>query len=220
MNNKYVVYLRVSTQKQFNSQLGLEGQKATVQAFLRSQAGAEIIAEKIECESGKNDERPILAECIQLCKKTGATLLVSTLSRLTRSLGFLTRIEESGIQIRCADMPEMNNLILHILGSINHYELELVKNRTSAALQALKARGVTLGNPRIAEARIKAAEVNREGKVEFAKRMLPIIREIQAAGVSTLEGICKCLTARGIRTRNGGQWYAKTVANLLNAIPA
>ena len=218
MRNKFVVYLRVSTQKQGISGLGLEAQKATVQGFLRSQNNVEILAEKIEVESGRNDQREVLAECLEMCKKTGATLLVSTLSRLTRSLGFLTRIEESGVQIRCADMPEMNNLILHIMGSINHYELELVKTRTSNALQALKARGVKLGNPRPDIAKLH--EGARSAKVGFASKMASVVAEIRSSGVDTLQGVADCLNRRGYRTRQNKQWFPATVRNLLAAIPA
>jgi DNA invertase Pin-like site-specific DNA recombinase len=214
---KYVIYRRVSTQKQGVSGLGLEAQAATVQSFLRSQPDAVVIVELTEVESGKSDQRPVLAECIRLCKLNGATLLVSTLSRLTRSLAFLTQIEASGIPIRCADMPEMNNLVLHILGSINHYEAELVSTRTSNALQALKARGVKLGNPRIAEAREKANSVRKTRAVERNRKYLALIEEIKAkAGVSTLPKIAEALNLRGIFTARGAQWTAAHLHHVLN----
>ena len=215
---KYVIYRRVSTQKQQVSGLGLEGQEAAINSFLRSQSDAAIVGQFCECESGKNDSRPMLADALKACKKEGATLLVSTLSRLTRSLAFLTQIESSGVQIRCADMPEMNNLVLHILGSINNYELELVSKRTSSALQALKNRGVKLGNPRPDIAKMNDGA--RQAKTAFAARMASIVAEIRSSGVETLQGIADCLNRRGYASRTGKQWYPASVRNLLAAIPA
>lgn len=218
MKIKYVIYRRVSTTKQQVSGLGLEGQEASINAFLRSQADAVIVGQFCECESGKNDARPMLAEAIKLCRKEGATLLVSTLSRLTRSLAFLTQIEASGVQIRCADMPEMNNLILHIMGSINAYELELVSKRTSAALAACKARGVKLGNPR--PDITKMNEGARQAKTAFASKMASIVAEIRSSGVQTFQGIADCLNRRGYATRTGKQWFPSSVRNLIAAMPA
>jgi len=218
VKHKYVVYLRVSTQKQGQSGLGLEAQQTTVQTFLRSQGEVEILAEKTEVESGKRDDRPVLTECIQLCKKSGATLLVATLSRLTRSLAFLTQIEASGIAIKCADFPEMNSLVLHLLGAINNYELDLVRTRTSNALQALKRRGVKLGNPRPDIAKLNDGA--RQAKVDFASKMASIVAEIRSSGVDTLQGIADCLNRRGYATRTGKQWFPASVRNLMAAIPA
>ena len=215
---KYVIYRRVSTQKQQVSGLGLEGQENAINAFLRSQNDSLIVGQFCECESGKNDFRPMLADAIKLCKKEGATLLVSTLSRLTRSLAFLTQIEASGVQIRCADMPEMNNLILHIMGSINAYELELVSKRTSAALTACRNRGVKLGNPRPDIAKLN--EGARNAKTAFASKMASIVAEIRSSGVETLQGMADCLNRRGYATRTGKQWFPSSVKNLLVAIPA
>jgi DNA invertase Pin-like site-specific DNA recombinase len=214
---KYVIYRRVSTQKQLASNLGLLGQETAINNFLRSQPDHAIVNQFCETESGKNDARPMLAEAIKICKKEGATLLVSTLSRLTRSLAFLTQIESSGVQIRCADMPEMNNLILHIMGSINSYELDLVKSRTSAALQELKKSGVKLGNPRPDIAKMNDGAT--KAKTEFAVRMASIVAEIRLAGILTLQGVADCLNRRGYLTRNNKQWFPSSVRNLLAAIP-
>jgi DNA invertase Pin-like site-specific DNA recombinase len=211
---KYVIYRRVSTQRQQISNLGLLGQETAINAFLRSQSESSIVGQFCESESGKNDARPMLADAIKLCKKEGATLLVSTLSRLTRSLAFLTQIESSGVQIRCADMPEMNNLILHIMGSINQYERELISKRTSDALKHCKKK---LGNPRPDIAKMNDGA--RKAKVEFAVRMASIITEIRLAGILTLQATADCLNRRGHLTRNNKQWFPSGVKNLLEAMP-
>jgi hypothetical protein len=49
----------------------------------------------------------------------------------------------------------------------------------------------------------------------FASNTLPIIRQIEASGVSGLRAIAAALNARGIRTARGGGWHATTVRNML-----
>ena len=140
---------------------------------------------------------------------------------LTANAEFLLRLQNSGVEIRFADMPELRDrFTLRVLALLAEQEARNISARTTLALRKGKEAGKVLGSPRLAEARQQAAEAKRTGKLDFARRMLPIVKEIKDAGVSTLDGIAKCLTARGIKTRNGGQWYAKTVANILSAIPA
>ena len=81
--NQYVAYLRVSTQKQGYSGLGLEAQREIIQKYLYDRIP---IAEYIEIESGRKKERPKLQEALSLCRKDGATLIVAKLDRLARSV--------------------------------------------------------------------------------------------------------------------------------------
>ncbi len=61
----------------------------------------------------------------------------------------------------------------------------------------------------------KGASGNRAKADRFAANALPVIRDIERAGVTTLQGIAEALNARGIRTARGRRWYASTVRNLL-----
>jgi len=88
--------------------------------------------------------------------------------------------------------------------------------RTKAALAAKKAAGAKLGNPRAAEAAVKAHAANRAVADQFAANVLPIVRAIQALGLTTLREIAAALNARGVRTARGGQWHSRTVHNLLS----
>ena len=56
---------------------------------------------------------------------------------------------------------------------------------------------------------------NKANADRFAANVLPIIREAQKAGARTLRELADALNARGITTARGGQWYAQTVANIL-----
>ena len=141
---KYVAYLRVSTQKQGFSGLGLESQREIIQNYLYD---ITPISEFIEVESGRKNNRPKLKEALDLCRKTGATLIVAKLDRLARNVSFLSSLLENDVEIVFCDFPQANKMVLHILAAISQYEAELIATRTRQALAAKKARGAKLGNP-------------------------------------------------------------------------
>ena len=143
-NTCYVSYLRVSTQKQGYSGLGLEAQREIIQNHLNETT---LITEFIEVESGRKKDRPKLKEALELCRKTGSTLIVAKLDRLARNVSFLSSLLESDVEIVFCDFPQANKMVLHILSAISQYEAELTASRTKSALQAKKARGCKLGNP-------------------------------------------------------------------------
>ena len=140
----YVSYLRVSTQKQGYSGLGLEAQREIIQNHLYETTP---ITEFIEVESGRKKDRPKLKEALDLCRKTGSTLIVAKLDRLARNVYFLSSLLESDVEIVFCDFPQANKMVLHILSAISQYEAKLTASRTKSALQAKKARGCKLGNP-------------------------------------------------------------------------
>ena len=142
--NKYVAYLRVRTQKQGYSGLGLEAQKEIIHNFLHDNIP---IAEFVEVESGRKSNRPKLKEALKLCRKEGAILIVAKLDRLARSVSFLSSLLESDVEITFCDFPQANKMVLHIISAIAQYEAEMTASRTKAALKAKKARGFKLGNP-------------------------------------------------------------------------
>ena len=141
---KYVAYLRVSTQKQGYSGLGLEAQREIIHNYLHDTIP---ISEYVEVESGRKSDRPKLKEALSQCRKEGAILIVAKLDRLARSVSFLSSLLESDVEIVFCDFPQANKMVLHIISAISQYEAELTAARTKAALQAKKARGCNLGNP-------------------------------------------------------------------------
>lgn len=141
---QYVAYLRVSTQKQGYSGLGLEAQREIINKHLHD---TNPIAEFVEVESGRKSDRPKLKEALNLCRKDGATLIVAKLDRLARSVSFLSSLLESDVDIVFCDFPQANKMVLHIISAISQYEAELIAARTRASLQAKKSRGFRLGNP-------------------------------------------------------------------------
>ena len=141
---KYVAYLRVSTQKQGYSGLGLEAQREIIHNYLQDTIP---ISEYVEVESGRKSDRPKLKEALSQCRKEGAILIVAKLDRLARSVSFLSSLLESDVEIVFCDFPQANKMVLHIISAISQYEAELIAARTKASLHAKKARGFKLGNP-------------------------------------------------------------------------
>lgn len=219
---RYVSYIRVSTQRQGQSGLGLEAQQAAVQAFVQGRGG-EVLAEFVEVESGRKSDRPQLAAAMVEAKRQGAVLLIAKLDRLARNVAFISALLESGAEVQACDMPEANKFMLHIMAAVAEQEAEAISGRTKAALAAAKARGVKLGwaiparageAKRAAEKGTKLAAEKRVQQADtFAERLRPIVESF-AAGASLRE-IAAELNARGIFTPRGKQWKAASVRNLM-----
>lgn len=224
MTRKFVLYSRVSTQRQAVSGLGLEAQRRAATDFLNGGKWT-IVAEFVEAESGKRNDRPELAKAIEACRLYGAKLLIAKLDRLSRDAHFLLGLEKAGVEFVCADMPNANRLTVGIMAMVAEEERRMISARTKAALQAAKARGTVLGGFRgyipTADDMAAAREaVKAKGKAQAA-RFEPVIREIQAAGITSATGIAKALNERGIPTaRGGGEWQAVQVQRVLARLDA
>lgn len=218
----YVCYLRVSTTQQGHSGLGLEAQRAAVHQFVAARQGRIIAPEFVEIESGKNSKRPELANAIARCRKTGATLLVSKLDRLSRNVSFLMTLRDSGIELAAADMPEANTLIVTVMAGLAQHEAEMISQRTKAALAAAKARGVKLGGYRPRGGRvgdyqelgvIANAQRAKDDAEQLREDVEPLVRE----GLS-LRGIAAYLNANEIRTPRKKVWSPQSIKNLVNRL--
>ncbi len=144
----FVAYYRVSTDKQGQSGLGLDAQRAAVELHARS-VGTEVIAAFQDVESGRKADRTGLAAALALCRVRRATLLIAKLDRLARSVAFISNLMEGGVDFVAADMPSVNRLTVHVLAAVAEHEREMISQRTKAALAAAKVRGTRLGNPRL-----------------------------------------------------------------------
>jgi DNA invertase Pin-like site-specific DNA recombinase len=223
MNGKIVAYYRVSTARQGRSGLGLEGQKAAVDAFVH-RTSASIAREFLEIESGRLDDRPKLAEALAFARRAKATLLVAKLDRLSRSVRFIATVLDSGVEFAAADVPEANRLLLHVLAAVAENEARAISERTKAALQAAKARGVRLGanHPAVpaltAHARSKGqgigSRANRQNAVDAYADLAPYIAELRSAGLS-LRQIAARLNEDGHRTRTDAPWSQVHVRRVL-----
>lgn len=213
-----VAYYRVSTGKQGRSGLGLEAQREAIMRFAEAE-GAEVVAEFTEVETGKGsdalDRRQQLRSAIEAARRLRCPVAVAKLDRLSRDVHFISGLMSQRVPFVVAELGlSADSFTLHLYAALAQKERDMISARTKAALAAAKARGQTLGNPRIAIARQSASHATKAIADEHAARVLPVIREIEAAGVKTLRGIAEALNARGIQTARGGRWAAQTVANV------
>ena len=216
----FVAYLRVSTQRQGYSELGLEAQREIIQNYL---GDTKPIFEFTEVESGRKTDkgRPKLKEALSLCRTYGAKLIVAKLDRLARNVSFLSALLESDVEIVFCDFPQANKMVLHILASISQYEAELISTRTKQALAAKKARGCKLGNPehlmnKHKEAIAKSNETNRKKAEENPnnKRAIAMLRILVEQG-KTLSEMTNILNNEGFVTSQGHEFRVSQVSVLL-----
>jgi DNA invertase Pin-like site-specific DNA recombinase len=222
-----IAYYRVSTRQQGQSGLGLEGQRAAVEAYAR-QAGAEIRANYIEVESGKRSDRPELARALAHARRSRATLVVAKLDRLARNVEFLAKLMNSEVDFIACDNPAANRLTLHILAAVAEAEARATSDRTKAALAAAKARGTKLGSARpghwdgredrrldgLKKARSVGAGVIRQKARESYADLLPAMARMKGAGMSLRE-IAGKLNGDGHTTRRGRAWNPVQVRRVL-----
>jgi DNA invertase Pin-like site-specific DNA recombinase len=216
-------YIRVSTQRQGASGLGLEGQRIAVEAFCKEH-GFELLAEYQEVESGRKNDRPVLHRALARAKATKAVLLIAKLDRLARNVAFIANLLEAGVEFRACDMPEASKFILHVMAAVAEQEARSISDRTRIALQAAKARGTLLGaaNPACrsltAQARINGAaassKVRSKVATEFYADLVPLVHELRAGGLS-LQAIAHELDSRGHVTRTGKAWNTVQVHRVL-----
>ena len=212
--NTAITYLRVSSSRQAASGLGLEAQREAVAIFAASRQ-ITVLAEFVEVESGKNDARPELAAALAHARKLGAVLLIAKLDRLARSVAFLSALMESGADFKAVDMPDANKFVLHIMAAVAEFEREQISARTKAALAAAKARGIKLGvySQVLAKQRIEDA-------TQFAKSVEKSEGDIFADRTQTVREVAQALNARGVLSREGGQWAVGNTGRLLQRLRA
>jgi DNA invertase Pin-like site-specific DNA recombinase len=217
---KIVTYIRVSTDKQGRSGLGLEAQKAAIAAYTKT-ANAVTVAEYQEVESGTNNARPELQKALKMARVTGAKLVIAKLDRLSRNAAFLLNLQESNVAFVACDMPEANALTVGIMAVMAQAEAKAISDRTRAAMQAAKARGMTFGNPNGADALRRAGRGNsatcaaqKERALARAHDLSDVLEDLETNGFATLNAQANELNRRGIKTPRGGRWHPSSVSNL------
>jgi DNA invertase Pin-like site-specific DNA recombinase len=218
---RYVAYYRVSTDRQGRSGLGLDAQRTAVDAF-RNRSGGVLGAEFTEVQSGKDDDRPQLSEALKLCRLTNSTLLIAKLDRLSRNVAFLATLQQAGTKFVACDLPEANELVVHILAAVAQAERKAISERTKAALAAARQRGIRLGNPRLKAGSRESARVAARTRVlqarERASELREIIEHTKREGLTTLRQIAERLNELGIATPQGARWHANSIRRIYHRI--
>lgn len=219
---KFVLYRRVSTKEQGKSGLGLSAQQRDLDLFLSTYAETpfEILEEFEDVLSGADNNRPALTAAIDLCRKTGATLLVSKLDRLSRKVSFIaTLMEDPKLTFRVASIPMASKIELHLYAMLAEQERDFISLRTKAALAEAKAKGTKLGGLRDKTMKRNAA-VQANAKAR-ADKVAGVVQPLRQQG-ATLREIAEALNKSGVVTARGGKWQPSQVKRVLErlALPA
>jgi DNA invertase Pin-like site-specific DNA recombinase len=212
MRRTIIPYYRVSTQRQGKSGLGLEAQRTAIEHFADTEK-LTITDEFVEIESGKGadalDLRPQLAAALKLARKQKSSIAVAKLDRLSRDVAFISALMVQRVPFVVAELgADADPFMLHIYAALAEKERRMISARTKAALKAAKARGVILGNPRLAKRNFELAR-------QYAEELRPILTQLAHL---PSRRIAAELTARGVATFRGGRWQSPTVLRLVNRL--
>lgn len=219
-----VAYIRCSTEGQRKSGLGLDAQREAIRVFAERE-GLELIGLEaddmrfVETETGKGhdalDRRPKLRAALEAARQRGGPVVVAKLDRLSRDVAFVSRLMAEKVAFIVAELgSDVDSFLLHIYAAVAEKERRLISERTRAALARLKARGVKLGNPNAAAAKLAQVAVQAKADPD-AERMRDHIAGILARGINSNQGIAAELNRLGVPTPRGGdaRWYGPSVAN-------
>jgi len=220
MRGEIVSYIRVSTQKQGKSGLGLEAQRHRITQFAEAEGHA-IAAEFVEVETGKGadalDRRPVLAAALAEARRRRCPVVVAKLDRLSRDVAFIATLMVERVPFVVAELgPDVDPFMLHIYAAVAEKERQLISQRTRDGLAAAKARGVQLGS-RDWDVSLESARKSQTRNARLkAQNIMAVITQIQSTGITSLAGIARVLEARGIRTPRGKlTWQAIQVRNVI-----
>jgi DNA invertase Pin-like site-specific DNA recombinase len=210
-----IAYIRVSTQKQGKSGLGLQAQQAALARFAEAE-GYKLIQTFSETETGKGSDalerRPQLAAAIKLAKKYKAPVVVAKLCRLSRDLHFISGLMMHKTPFIVTELgADCDPFMLHIYAALVQKERALISQRTREALAAAKAKGVKLGGI------TKGSIMNRDAAAQRAEELRPIFAELD--GKSARE-TARILNDRKVATPTGASWSAVTVARVRQRLQA
>ena len=199
-----IAYVRVSTQGQGKSDLGIEAQRAALARFAEAE-GFNLIETFEEIETGKGsdalDKRPQLAAALALAQRNKAPIVVAKLDRLSRDVHFI-----SGL------MAHRTPFIVAELGADADAALA-EKERRMISQRTLRCLGGEEGARRQARRPQCQGYPNRDEAKARAEALRPVLAEL--AGMSS-SAIAAELNARQIPTPNGGIWHAGSVIRVQN----
>lgn len=210
----FVAYTRVSTEGQG---IGLDAQMDIINAWVKNNGG-NVIATLREKASGKNLNRPVLKQALDMCRQTGASLIVAKLDRLSRDVADIFTIRKrKGLDMVVCDIDANDTMMLGIFATLAEKERQLISTRTREALAALKEQGKQLGNP---NAGAQLREVNRQGAAKRSQMAHDAVENKHAymairLMTGTLQQKADFLNENGFRTRNGKTFAPTSVKRLI-----
>lgn len=220
-NGKFIAYYRVSTARQGASGLGLEAQQEAVRQYLNGGAW-ELVGTFQEVETGKGPDalakRPQLRAALDACRKQGAALVIAKLDRLARNVHFVSGLMESRVKFVACNMPEANELTIHIMAAFAEHEAKRISQRTKDALAVAKARGVELGKAGAANLRPNHEQRQQEADA-FAEKLRPMFAGMAMHQLSQRAMVAE-LNQVGVPAPRGGEWRLSQVQRILERLGA
>jgi len=227
MSSRAIAYIRVSTEQQADSGLGLEAQAATV-TTAANRLGLELKQTFVDAGTSGAlaiEDRPVLLDAVAALRRSDV-LLVAKRDRLGRdviAVALIERlIERKGARVVSAagegtesDDPT-GMLMRRIVDAFSEYERLLIAARTRAALAAKRRRGERISGIVPFGYRLSADRRRLEPDAD-EQRTVATIRSLREAGTS-LRDIATELNRRGIRTRSGAPWRFEYVRRTLKQL--
>jgi DNA invertase Pin-like site-specific DNA recombinase len=214
-------YVRVSTQKQGKSGLGLEAQQEALARFAKAEV-FDIVETYVETESAKGDtlaRRPQLEAAMKHARRIKdhdyryAPVIVAKLDRLSRDVHFISGLMAHKVPFLCADLGDsVDPFMLHVYAAFAERERRMISERTKAALSAAKRRGTNKrGEPLRLGGWTRGSEEAKATALAFAEKMRPVFIKLAEEGHRSASAVAAALNARKIPSATGGTWSATTV---------
>jgi DNA invertase Pin-like site-specific DNA recombinase len=217
-------YCRVSTEGQAADGVSLEAQAAKIQAWAALN-DAEVVGVWTDAglSGGRADNRPQLQACLEAVTAAGGTLVIYSLSRLSRStadtLAITARLEKSGAEfVSLSEKIETGSaagrMVFRMLSVLNEFERDQIAERTRAAMQFKKSKGERVGE--VPFGFTLHADGVQLVPCPIEQRAIELIVSLRSKGLS-LRAIAAEIEAAGAATKKGNsKWSAQMISNILS----
>jgi len=209
-----IAYIRKSTDKgQANS---YDRQSSIINDFAQRE-GIEIVDLYVETASGKDKSREQLTKCLDAARSQGLPIIVSSISRLSRSVSFGSALlDDASLKIIVADLGvEADPFLLNILLCVAQKERELISRRTKQSLAVLKSKGVKLGNPNWKTSISQARKAKAQKTSSRDQKYLGMISMIKLSGITSYRGIARRMNELSMKSPTGKAISPNFVRNVV-----
>jgi DNA invertase Pin-like site-specific DNA recombinase len=234
--DKYIIYIRVSSQRQAKQGISLEAQLDQCRSLIKSKGG-ENIGEFIDVKGGASKTRPEFIKALGLAMKEDATIVFWRLDRFAREEEYAHKIKNSGVKMYFMDKPDITPFIFGVLVAVAaderralisrvnesyRYRRKLIKDRggyySKNGSVVTKFGGSDEHMKSIAESGGVASGLQKTIALLNDERRitaLKVAQMLQAKG-EKLSSIANILNENGMLTRTDGKWSKGSVSRLLN----
>jgi len=218
---KVIGYTRVSTQGQVDDGVSLAAQRDKIEAWCKVNDAELSDVFTDEGISGTKGDRPGLLAALEMASKTGAALVVYSLSRLSRStadtLAIAERLDRAGADLvslseKIDTTTAAGKMVFRMLAVLNEFERDQVSDRTRSALAYKRSQNeYTGGHVPYGFSMDKNCILHPD---EAERQVIDRILELRGGGAS-YTAIASELNAAGYRTKTGKNWFPQTVKNIV-----